>query len=120
MSIVALSPVLIPVAADCLSNWIQGGVESYMTYGASSTTRTHLQRTRYSLGRCPPSLDDMRILDRCVKHPEPTEAISKDVSEPVDKLPLICVEPAKRFCQEGRVPMRDRESRRVPGHPLSQ
>jgi serine/threonine protein kinase len=68
--------------------------------------------------------DDIRPLNCCLEHPELIEDDSEDVNEPVSRLPLVCVDPAKHFVKKGKYRSEMENLIRcqggsVPGHSLS-
>ncbi|TFB00856.1 hypothetical protein CCMA1212_007397 [Trichoderma ghanense] len=101
-----------------------------MVSACGSLTFLELSQVIY-YGNLPPRLghfeidgNDIRPLDRCLEHPEPTEDDSEDVSELLSRLPPVFVDSTKQFlkkckyrseienlirCQDGA----------VPGHPIS-
>ena len=68
--------------------------------------------------------DDIRPLNCCLDHPELIEDDSEDVREPVSRLPLVCVDPAKHFVKKAKYRSEIENLIRcqggsVPGHSLS-
>ncbi|KAL4929973.1 uncharacterized protein BDV17DRAFT_260495 [Aspergillus undulatus] len=59
--------------------------------------------------------DDIRPLSRCMEWPEAEEDDSECVSDLVFKLPLVDVDPAKRFTKKRQIPKRNQESHCFPG-----
>ncbi|KAI8633954.1 kinase-like protein [Xylariaceae sp. FL1651] len=122
---ISFSKEVLRLRAEYEHRHLHRGDKSYMTYWFDDGTKYGQCVRIFDVpGHFEIDGDDIRSLNCCLEHPELIEDDSEDVSEPVSKLPLVCVDPAKHFVKKGKYRseienlIRCQDSSR-PGHLLS-